>query len=116
MARKTRRIDGVMDMRSSIMVLATAVALATTGCAQRTMQESGGDVDLSSPAGGGSTWGVTVRGIDGWSSTRASAFARPVETGTRVSLTLDGVIAYSRYAWDLREGTCGTEGTVVGNA
>ena len=108
-----------MDMRRSYMTLDAVSALAMTACGGRAVRVSGGDVDMGSSAATGSTptgWGATLRGRDGWSGMRGSVFARPVESGTQVALTIEGGFAGSRYSWDVREGTCATPGPVVGDA
>ena len=103
-------------MKRMYMVMAAAVTLVAAGCAQRAVRESAGDIEMGSAASGTAGWGGNFRGMEGYRDTRGSAFARLTETGTQIALTLEGGFTGSRYAWDLREGTCGTQGTVVGNA
>ena len=97
--------------RSNLMVVAAIVAALSTGCAQRVVSEAGGDVSMGAASEG---WGGSFRGRDGWSSTRGSVFARPVEGGTQVALTVEGGIPGSRYGWEVREGQCGTNGRLLG--
>ena len=99
--------------RSSVMLMAAFVTVLSTGCAQRVVSESGGDVALGSLSEG---WGTSFRGRDGWSATRGSVFARPAEGGTHVALTVEGGIPGSRYGWEFREGACGTNSRVIGDA
>ena len=101
-------------MRQMSLVMAAGVMAAlSTGCAQRVVSESGGDVVLASTS---ESWGGTFRGREGWNATRGSVFARPVDGGTQVSLTVEGGIPGSRYGWEVREGACGTNGPVLGEA
>ena len=102
-------------MQRSWMSVAVMAAVIGTGCAQRVVSESGGDVAMGS-ASMGESWGGSFRGSDGWSSTRGSVFARPVEGGTSIALTVEGGLPGSRYGWEVREGRCGTEGTLIGAA
>jgi hypothetical protein len=100
-------------MRQMSLVMAAMVAALATGCAQRVVQESGGDIVLPAT---GESWGGTFRGREGWGDTRGSVFARPVDGGTQVALTVEGGIPGSRYGWEVREGACGTNGRVLGEA
>jgi hypothetical protein len=103
-------------MRRSYMILATVVAMVGTGCARQTVRESGGDIAMGTSATRAAGWGVDFRGVDGWRGTRASVFARPTDGGTQVALTIDGGIPGSRYGWEVREGTCGSDGRIVGDS
>ena len=103
-----------MDMqRSNLVMVAAIVTALTTGCAQRVVSESAGDV---SSADMSESWGSTFRGREGWNNTRGSVFARPIEGGTSVALTVEGGIPGSRYGWELREGACGANGRILGDA
>ena len=102
-----------MDMRRShVIVVAALIGGLTTGCAQRVMNESQGDVALPEVS---ESWGSTFRAGEGWNNTKGSVFARPMGGGTQVTLTVEGGIAGSRYGWDLREGACGSTGRLLGD-
>ena len=103
-------------MKKLSMVVAAAVTLLGTGCAQRVSQESAGDIEMGSAASGSAGWGGNFRGMEGYRDTRGSAYARPTETGTQIALTLESGFSGSRFAWDFREGTCGTPGQLIGDA
>jgi hypothetical protein len=90
-------------------VLMAAVAVVALGCTSRVVREAGGDVDVSATSGG-EDWGGGIRGIGGWSDLRGSAYARPTDTGTTVSLTIERGIAGAAYSWEVLEGTCGSQG------
>ena len=98
--------------RSSVFVVAALIGGLTTGCAQRVMNESQGDVVLPEVS---DSWGANFRGEEGWNSTRGSVFARPIGGGAQVTLTVEGGIPGSRYGWDLREGVCGGQGRLLGD-
>ncbi len=101
-------------MRRSYVVLVAGLVIGlASGCAQRVVRESGGDVALPEL---GDSWGSTFRGRAGWSDTRGSVFARPADGGTTVALTIEGGIPGSRYGWEVREGSCGTDGRILGEA
>ena len=101
-------------MRQSYAVLVAGLVTAlASGCAQRVVSESGGDIAMPAM---GNTWGSSFRGYQGWSDTRGSVFARPADGGTHVALTIEGGIPGSRYGWELREGACGATGPVIGEA
>ena len=102
-------------MKRMYVVLVAATALVGTGCAQRTMRESSGDVAMGSAANASAGWGANLRGGEGYRDTRGTAYARPTETGTQVALTIEGGFAGSRFAWDMREGTCATPGQAIGD-
>ena len=99
-------------MKRRYMVLA-AVTMLGSACASRTVQESTGDVEMGAGARSGAGRGADFKGIEGWNALRGSVYARPVGTKTQVSLTIEGGIPGSRYAWDIREGTCGSGGPVL---
>ena len=99
--------------RSYVMLVAALVTGVASGCAQRVVNESAGDVSVGTLS---DSWGTTFRGRQGWGDTRGSVFARPAEGGTTVALTVEGGIPGSRYGWDLREGACGANGSVIGDA
>ena len=101
-------------MKRTYMALVAAVAILGTGCATRQVSESTGDVEMGSSASGSVGRGADFRGVEGWNSLRGSIFARPAQTGTQLALTVQGGIPWSRYLWDLREGTCGSNGRIVG--
>ena len=106
--------SGVRDMqRWHVAIMAVFVSGLASGCAQRVVSESGGDVSVGAST---ESWGTTFRGRDGWNDTRGSVFAKVVEGGTQVALTVEGGIAGSRYGWDLREGACGANGRAIGDA
>ena len=96
--------------RTMVMVVVVIVAAA---CSSRVARESGGDVDLGSRTIVGEDWGGELRGIGGWANLRGSAYARETESGTMVSLTLERGVAGAAYAWEVLEGTCGSQGRPV---
>ena len=101
-------------MKRSFVILTTVVvAVMTSACAQRMSQEAGGDVALEEAVPPGNTWSTEFKGSNGWEKLRASAFAQLVDSGTRVSLTVERALEGSNYAWDVREGTCAAPGRMV---
>lgn len=100
-------------MRFNVAIGALVAGILATGCAQRVVSESGGDVTLPDVS---DSWGSTFKGREGWSDTQGSVFARPVDGGTQVALSVEGGIPGSRYGWEVREGACGANGPVLGEA
>ena len=102
-------------MKRTYMPVMAAVAVLATACASRQVSESTGDVEMGSGAGATMGRGADLRGIEGWNALRGSVFARPMQAGTQVALTVQGGIPGSRYIWDLREGNCASNGPIVGS-
>jgi hypothetical protein len=102
-------------MKGSCLAGAAIVALMASACAQQTTREVGGDVSVDAGAMPSGAWGTNFRGTNGWERLRGSAFAQLRDKGTRVALTVERGFAGSNYGWDVREGTCGTPGAIVGN-
>jgi len=102
-------------MKRSYLGLAATVAVLASACAQRVVRESGGDVAMGSAATMEGRGG-DFRGREGWNRTRGSVFARPIESGTQVALTVTSGTPGSRYGWDVREGKCDTDGRLLGDS
>ncbi len=103
-------------MKRTYMVLAAAATMLGTACATRQTSVSTGDVEMGSSAAGTMARSADLRGIEGWNALRGSVYARPMPGGTQLALTVGGGIPGSRYIWDVREGTCGSNGQIVGGA
>ena len=102
-------------MKASALWLAASLTLAASACVRTHPNEATGavDIDIESPTKQGEDWNGELKGQGMHAAVTGSLKALVSEGRSSVTVTLANASPGATYAWDVREGKCGTGGAVV---
>jgi hypothetical protein len=105
-------------MRKSALWLAASLTIAASACVRTATNEATGavDVDIESPTKQGEDWKGELKGQGMYTSVKGRATAMVAEGRTALTVTLESATPGATYSWDVREGGCGQNGALFGDA
>lgn len=100
----------------AVLLLAAALLAACTPRVNTNPDTGRVDVDMEPVTQGGEVWNATLAGQGAFSAVTGTATATVREGHTIATVTLSGAPAGGTHPWHIHEGTCGSGGSIVGNA
>lgn len=105
-------------MKIPVLWFAASLAIATSACVRTHTNEATGavDVDVESPTKQGEDWSGDLKGDGMYASVSGKVTALSSEGRTSITVTLSNATPGATLPWDVREGRCGQNGMILGNA